>query len=258
MYQAIIVDNPFDKSFQDYSSGDCCAIVFFVIFIIIIISLIIGGCCYRYDPNIINHFTNNEKFPIKNLYGRRYNALYTSPDPQSPGSFMYTQPPGDVDAQMFGSSGQGTSGGFLPLQGRATGTFMKNSSTDNLSLPSPIKGKIGGGENYMKQQFSSRWNGFNNFGSPFSLQKGPAINDENYSNSYLIDGGNMRVMNSGQKGQLPCQYWWPTVKKGVHGFCTQGSDAIVTCETRDIAKCRDGDRFLKDKFRARWKKVVNP
>lgn len=258
MYEAIIIDNPFEKSLKNYSSEDSCAIAFFVIFIIIVISLIIGGCCYKYDPDMINNFTNTEKSSDRNLYGRRYNPLYTSPDKRSPGSFMYTQPPGDVDAQMFGSSGQGTSGEFLPLQGRAAGTFMKNSSIDNLALPSVAKGKIGGGENYTKQQFSSRWNGFNNFGAPFSLQKGPATNNENYSNSYLIDGGNMRVMNSGQKGDLPCQYWWPNVKKGVHGFCTQGSDSLVTCDTRDISKCRDGDRFLKDKFRTGWEKVLNP
>lgn len=244
---------------QNYSNSDCCAVIFLIIFFILIIAMISCGCAYRYNPEPFTSAFGMTPLGA-DLDGRPYNALYTSPDHSSPGSFMYTQPPGDVKAQKFGGSGQGTNGEFFPIQGRASGTFMGNSAMNNLALPSPDPGKIGGGNNYMKQQFSSRWNGFNNFGSPFSLQRGPAINEDNYSNSYLIDGGNQRVTNSGQKGRLPCQDWWPTVKKGTHGFCTQDSDAMVPCNSRTIQSCKGqgGERFLKNQFRARWKKVINP
>lgn len=240
---------------QTYSNTDCCVIIFVIIFFIIILSLIGCGCAYRYNPET---FTNALK--EINLDSRPYNALYTSPDHSSPGSFMYTQPPGDIVAQRYGGSGQGTNGSFFPIQGRAAGTFMKNSAINNLALPSNTIGRIGGGENYTQQQFSSRWNGFNNFGSPFSLQKGPAIDNDNYSNSYLIDGSNQRVMNSGQQGKLPAQQWWPTVKKGPHGFSTQDSDAMVPCSSRTITSCKGqgGERFVKNKFKPQWKKVVNP
>lgn len=244
---------------QNYSNSDCCAIIFIIIFFIIMLSLIGCGCAYRYNPDT---FANTFGMTPKgiNLDSRPYNALYTSPDYSSPGSFMYTQPPGDTNAQQYGRSGQGTNGEFFPIQGRAAGTFMQNSAQNNLTLPSSNVGKIGGGENYTKQQFSSRWNGFNNFGSPFSLQRGPAIENDKYSNSYLIDGANQRVLNSGQKGNLPAQQWWPTVKKGSHGFCTQDSDAMVPCSSRTISSCKGqgGERFVKNKFRPQWKKVINP
>lgn len=232
---------------KDYSDSDCCVIIFFVIFLLVLLSLI--GCgCKKYYDTFAN--TSNEKSE------RNYNALYTSPNQNIRGSYLYTQPPGDTAAQNFGRSGQGTSGEFFPIQGRAAGTFMKNSSLDNLAIPSSRSGKIGGQDNYTTQEFSSRWVGFNNFGSPFSLQRGPAVENENFSNSYLINGGNQRVNNSGQKGKLPCQNWWPSVQRDSKGFCTQGSDAIVSCSSRNIDDCQDGNRFLKEKNEARWRKVI--
>lgn len=243
------------KPIEEYSSGECCALVFFIIFIVILFSLFGVGCSRYYDT-----FTNINDSKESDLQGRDYNSLYTSPDLKSFGSYLYTQPPGDTKAQMYGRSGQGTSGEFFPIQGRAVGTFMKNSALNNLSLPSAQEGKIGGQPNYTGQEFSSAWNGFNNFGAPFSLQVGPATKDNNYSNSYLIDGSNERVGNPGQKTELACAYWWPFVKKGKHQYCTQGSDAMVPCKSRTIDKCggQGGRRFLEDKNRPQWKKVIHP
>ena len=256
----------------NYSSdyGSDCGIIILIVVLFLFLFIGIGCGCwyYKYPEDFASLYLGNS--PLEsNLGGRMYNALYTSPDHKSPGSYLYTQPPGDTKAQAYGRSGQGTGGEFLPLQGVGAGVYMKNSSVDNLALPSPNAGKIGGQPNYTKQRYSSRWVGFNGFGSPFDLQKGPDVKDENYSNSYTISGGNERVCNSGQKcDNLRCQDWWPTVKKGSHGFCTQGSDAMVPCKTenllgepnRNVNSCKGqgANRFLRDKMGARWKKVINP
>lgn len=239
---------------DNYDSGEICFIVFIVLFLIILLVIIGGGCAYKYK-NPSESFTNAVSGFLSG--GQNYNALYTSPNSNHPGSFSYTQPPGDVKAQEYGRSGQGTNGGFLPLQGMSAGTFMLNSSTDNLALPSPNPGKIGGQANYTTQEFDSSWVGFNDFGFPFNKQKGPKVNDNNYSNSYTIDGANQRVSNPGQKSDLPCENWWPTLKKGSHGYCTQGSDAMVPCKSRNINDClgSGGLRFVESKLKPQWKKL---
>lgn len=194
--------------------------------------------------------------------GRFYNPLYVSPDYNMMGSFYYTAPMGDTQAQAAGDSGQGTSGGFLPLQGIGAGVMMKNSSNQNLSLSSPDPGTIGGYPNYTEQQFSSSWIGFNNFGTPFDTKKGPEISDQDYSNSYLINGANERVTNSGQKAdQLQCQSWVPRVEKGSDGYCLQGSDATVECTTENgndnLSTCmqQGSVRFIENKMLPQWMKV---
>lgn len=215
---------------------------------VIILFLFIGGCgggCYYYSSKkCCDDFTNIES--SSGYSSPLYNSLYTSPE----SGYIYTQPPGDVKAQEFAGSGQGTSGEFFPIQGRAAGTFMKNSANSNLSLPSLDEGVIGGQPNYTEQTFSSRWIGFNNFGSPFSDQN-------TYSDSYLIDGGNQRVLNSGQKGDLPAQDWFPIVQKDSMGFATQASDAMVPYGTLSVNKSPGGRRFLKSKMSPRWKTVIN-
>jgi hypothetical protein len=253
------------------NNEDSNAVIITVFFILIILffSAAIGGGCWYNGYGICNGCNripctcdNFESFTNKKeiVSNRLYNPLYTSPNMKALGSFYYTQPPGDRAAENFAGVNQGTNGGFFPIHGRATGVFMNMSSPDNLALPSQNVGKIGALPNYTKQEMSSRWSGFNNFGSPFSLQKGPAVNNDNFSNSYLIDGGNQRVTNSGQKGKLPCQNWWPHVQKGSHEFCTQGSDAMVPCKSTNVNSCKGqgGQRFLRDKMGARWKKVINP
>jgi hypothetical protein len=184
-----------------------------------------------------------------------YNANYTSPDLNINGGFIYTQPPGDVKAQAFGKSGQGTSGSFFPLQGHGAPTMMKNSASNNLALPSPDPGQIGGQDNYTTKLFTTEMNGFQNFGSPFAYQEGvPQIFDENYSNSYLIDGGNQRVRNPGQSREyntaLECGDWWPNVG-GTD--CVDGNSDLLGCEEGDSEKCA---RFVKSKLTPNWIKVL--
>lgn len=248
---------------EEQSPSDCAGI-FFIVFFIIIIILIISFGCWKY--------CNNEQFEsimnnISTDSGLLYNPLYTSPNIISPGSFIYTQPQGDTNAANYGKAIQGTSGSFLPLQGRAAGVFMKNSGNDNTALPSKDKGNIGGYPNYTDQVQTSRVTaGFNNFGAPFEMEKGPQLEDKDYSNSYLIDGANQRTCNSGQKcPNLPAQDWWPTIKKGNSGFATQASDAMVECEmdsptgmgSKSIQECKGkgAERFLKSKYEPRWLSV---
>lgn len=237
-------------------NGDNEIVAFVVVLLfIVVIFAVAGGCWYAYAPE---SFAMPEELPMDaNLTGYNtsgynpmtgYNPLYTSPDLRDPGSFLYTQPPGDTSAQAYGGSGQGTSGEFLPLQGKGAGTFMKNSARSNLAAPSPDPGTIGGGRNYTTQTYSPSWIGFNNFGTPSAP-----------TNSYLLSGANERVCNSGQKcDALRAQDWWPRVQKGPKGFTTQGSDAMVPCHSRTVNDCfgEGGRRFLKDKMGARWKKVV--
>jgi hypothetical protein len=214
-----------------------------------------------------DHFTNvSGKHISEPVDTRYYNPLYVSPDDSLPGSYIYTQSMGDTKAQAAGDSGQGTNGGFLPLQGIGAGVFMKNSSNQNLSLMSPNPGLIGGQPNYTDQQFSSAWIGFNNFGTPFQNERGPEINDKDYTDSYLIDGANQRVTNSGQKStNLECQEWDPKVKKDSKGFCTQSSDAVVDCDAGteenennnlDICMKQGSIRFLESKMLPQWMKVL--
>ena len=168
---------------------------------------------------------------------------------------------GDTDAGEWAGTIQGTSGGFLPLQGRAAGIFMKNSSNDNLSLPSNKAGNIGGFPNYTDQEQTTQITaGFNNFGSPFQNEIG--INDKNFSNSYLLDGANRRVCNSGQKcSNLQAQDWWPIVKKGEDGFALQASDSMLLCKSSNpnVENCKGqgAERFLKSKLLPRWMTIFN-
>lgn len=229
------------KPIEDYNSGEYVALVFFIIFVIVLFTLFGIGCSKYYDS-----FTS--VIPVEEDVGN-YNSLYVSPE-----SYIYTQPPGDQKAQMYGRSGQGTSGGFFPIQGRAAGTFMKNSGLNNLMIPTTKKGTIGGQSNYTEQDFSTSWNGFNNFGAPFSLKEGK----NSYSDSYLIDGSNQRVSNPGQKTNLACSNWWPFVNKDKHQFCTQGSDAIVPCKSRTLNKCNGKNKFIENQNSSQWRKVINP
>lgn len=199
---------------------------------------------------------NKEYFQTEKMPGSlNYNACYTSPDLNINGAFIYTQPPGDVRAQAFGNSGQGTSGGFFPIQGNGAPTFMKNSAPNNLAVPSIDPGMIGGQDNYTTKMFTSAMNGFQNFGSPFVFQNGPEIFDENYSNSYLIDGGNQRVRNPGQSLEnnpsLPCGEWYPNVG-GTN--CLNGNSDLPGCVSGNPEDC---SKFLNEKMKPRWKKVLD-
>lgn len=243
---------------------ECAGIAFLVIFILIIIIIISLGCWKYCNHEQFESITQGTSDALKKALnsGILYNPLYTSPDIRSPGSFIYTQPPGDTDAMSYGHQGEGTSGAFLPLQGRAAGVFMKNSSNDNLSLPSKEIGNIGGYPNYTDQiQTSAVTSGFNDFGAPFQNKQGPQLGDDDYSNSYLIDGSNQRVCNSGQKcPNLPAQNWWPNVQKGSHGFATQASDAMVPCNSvpQSIENCKGqgSERFLRSRYAPRWISVM--
>lgn len=174
-----------------------------------------------------------------------YNSLYTSPE----SGYIYTQPPGDVRAQDFAGTGQGTSGEFFPIQGRAAGIFMKNSAYSNKTIPSLDPGIISGYPNYTGQTYNSSWIGFNDFGYPFSKSNG-------ITDSYLVTGANERVLNSGQQGSLPVQDWLPKLAKDQYNFATQGSDAMVTCGSMNVNSCKGGKRFLDDKMKPQWKKII--
>jgi hypothetical protein len=237
------------------TSQNCGLIIVVVLFVLFFIIIICGACWCSTKGN--EAFTNI--LPKQNSRNN-YNALYTSPDHNVKGSYIYTQPPGDTKAQKYGSSGQGTSGEFFPIQGIGAGIYMKNSSLDNLALPSPNTGKIGGQDNYTSKDYSSSWIGFNNYGYPFASQKGPEVESNRYTNSYTISSANERVCNSGQKcDNLKCEDWWPALKKGSHGFCTQGSDAMVSCKFKNVDSCKGqgGNRFLKDKMGSRWRRVLD-
>lgn len=246
-----VIENP-------ESSGECAGIICLVIFIILIVIIISFGC-WKY----CNHeqFKSTEKITKLLEEGILYNPLYTSPNIKSPGSFIYTQPMGDTNASKYAKAGEGTSGEFLPLQGRASGVFMKNSSNENIALPSKDIGNIGGFPNYTDQIQTSRMTaGFNDFGAPFQNEKGAQLTDKDYTNSYLLDGANRRVCNSGQKcNNLSAQNWWPTIKKGSHGFALQASDAMVPCnaDPKNVEGCegQGSKRFLKSKYEPRWMSV---
>ena len=249
---------------KNQTPEDCVGVVFIIFFVILIIFIICYGC-WRYcnGDETMETFANKTQTMLQEMLnsGMLYNPLYTSPDIRSQGSFIYTQPQGDVDAMEYAGNGSGTQGSFLPLQGRAAGVFMKNSSGDNLSLPSKDPGNIGSYPNYTDQVQTSRMTaGFNNFGAPFQNNKNAQLSNKDYSNSYLIDGANQRVCNSGQKcDNLPAQDWWPTVKKGSHGFALQASDAMVPCNQvpKSIENCKDqgSERFLRSRYEPRWKSV---
>ncbi len=199
---------------------------------------------------------------VNNKTSNTYNALYTTPNKYESGYFKYTQPPGDVKAQKYAKTGQGTSGSFFPLQGNGAQIMMANSSSNNDASPSVHKGKIGGHPNYTEKEFTSWINGFNNFGSPFSHMKQSATTDDHYSNSYLIDGSNERVENAGQKGHLKCSDWWPHLEKNEAGFCTTANDAMVNCkpdehQAKSIQSCLEqgGNRFVNSKMMPRWQKI---
>lgn len=224
------------------SESNCGLIVLVVILFIFIIMGSIGGGCYCYSKNL----EVSEKFEESKSEGVLYNPLYTSPDLSSPGAFRYTQPPGDTQAQQYSGNGQGTSGEFLPLQGRAAGTFMKNSSNGNLALPSTKNGMIGGFPNYTQQDETPAWIGFNDVGIPGEI-----------ANSYLVEGATQRVLNPGQQGVLPASKWWPALNKNVQGFAVQASDDLVGCDKQDLADCPNSERFLKSKYEPMWKGVVS-
>jgi hypothetical protein len=201
------------------------------------------------NPNINQNLRRKQAPKVK-----LYNPLYTSPDIRSPGSFFYTQPPGDTDAQDFAGTGQGTNGEFFPIQGRAAGVFMKNAADDNTALPSINTGVIGGFPNYNGKDETTSWIGFNNFGYPFN-DKPNMI-----SNSYLIQGANKRVADPGRKAEgLDCPDGWPVVEKGENGYCTINNDAMETCDSanRTPQNCgQAGQRFLRNKTDPQWMKVM--
>lgn len=266
--------------------------VFFVFFLIVILffflALPCGGCNERFSNcNCSEGFNNlgiksnkskkenfhtvnnmkpmdgreffssqNEQFQVPQMPGSlNYNSAYTSPDLSMNGSFLYTQPPGDVRAQEFGRSGQGTSGSFFPIQGNGAPTYMKNSAPNNLAIPSPDPGQIGGQDNYTTKLFTTGMNGFQNFGSPFAFQRGPQVFEDNYSNSYLITGGNQRVRNPGESRRgnlaLECGSWWPTVGGS---NCVNGNSDLPDCKEGNVEKCV---RFLQEKMTPEWMKVVS-
>lgn len=215
------------------------------IVVIILILLIGGGCGGYYYQNSCNCGTcdqcSTEPFvngPAGGLPLNNYNALYTN-------KYRYTQPMGDVMAQKAAGSGQGTNGEFIPIQGIGAGIHMEHSDPENKVIPGPFPGKIGGQANLTDKEMSTRWIGFNNFGLPFDTPKGA----KHTSNSYLIEGANQRVANPGQKADLPCPSWWPTVRKS-GDFCIQSSDLLLT--TGD-----DLFALAKEKEKPQWKKVID-
>lgn len=223
---------------------DPIVIILIVVFLFLILAAGCGGGYYytQCKCNDDELFTNLNQMPSKES---RYNALYTD-------KYLYTQPPGDVQAQKFASSGQGTRGGFLPLQGIGAQTYMKNTVSNNHIKPTANTGKIGGQPNFTDKDATTSWIGFQNFPYP----------DDNtfQSNSYLIEGANERVCNPGQRCEsLPSPDWWPIVKKDNKGFSVQGSDLLVTCTKPDkgINNCAEGDKFVRYKNEPEYKKVLN-
>ena len=174
------------------------------------------------------------------------NPLYTSDNIRAPGAVLYTQPPGDVKAQEFAGSGAGTNGEYMPLQGRAAGLFMRNSTTDGMALGSNSTGRIGGYPNYVGEDAALDWIGFNDFGTP----KRP-------TNSYLIQGANERVANPGSKSDgLQCPDTWPQTFATPSGYCLQGSDLLATCDGSQISDCPDSKAYLAFKNASQWQKVM--
>lgn len=233
---------------------DCAGTVCISLFVLLIVIIIIWGIfkwCKR-SKSEIRESKTKEPFANTKKELNLYNPLYTSPEISQPGSFVYTQPMGDTDAAEYARNIQGTSGEFLPLQGRAAGVFMSNSSNNNLVLPTKNKGTIGGYPNLTEEVMTQAIDaGFNNFGAPLQGS------DDKYSNSYLLDGANVRVCNSGQKcDNLEPQNWWPTVRKGPGGFALQASDSLVPCGGK-LQDCSGSKRFLRSKFEPRWKSVFN-
>jgi hypothetical protein len=264
MYANRLKLNPYDYRVRQVSPWKATLIMFAiaVIFIAVVLGFYYGiGVDKNRTPELFSSVQMGpiikKPNPLTEVHpSHNYNALYTSPDD----GFLYTDPPGDPKAQAYGHSGEGTSGEFLPLQGLGAGVYMKNTATNNKILPSPNPGQIGGQPNYTTQKFSSRWNGFNDFGAPFDQQTGPETHNYNYTNSYLIDGANERVTNSGQKSSsTKCQSWYPALKKDNKGFCVQASDAMVECDqpNQNIWNCRGqgADRFVESKMQPRWEKV---
>ncbi len=222
---------------------DCGGAVLFIVLFFFLIIIIAGGCGGYYYHNNCGCDSFENLSPIKTDTRKNYNALYTK-------DFMYTQPPGDVMAQSFSKSGQGTRGEFLPLQGIGAQTYMKNSAQNNHILPTANTGKIGGQPNYTDKDETTAWIGFQNF---------PHAPDSSFqSNSYLIQGANERACNPGQRcNNLPSPNWWPMVKKDNKGFDVQGSDLLVTCDSpnKGINNCREGKAFVRYKNMPEYKKV---
>ena len=142
-----------------------------------------------------------------------YNPLYTN-------RYQYTQPPGDVRAQVYGGVGQGTRGSYFPLQGIGAGIHMARSTMDNQIKKPIFPGKIGGAPNYEDKPMTTEWIGFNSF---------PETNSNRITNSYLITGANQRVCNPGQQcpGNMPCSKFWPGAEKAKGNYCLQASDLLL-------------------------------
>lgn len=260
---------------NDKDAGEIALFVLLIFFLIILIGGSCGGGYYHYQNNKSNYCSCSskkeegasgcpkcglndvnddpalEKFsnimsgnPDKD---ENYNGLYTN-------KYIYTQPPGDVAAQHFANSGQGTKGAFLPLQGIGAQTYMVNSTDSNYAASSPFSGKIGGQPNYSTDEYTTRWIGFNNFGYPFE------DNQTDASNSYLISGANERVCNPGQKcPKLKCGDSFPKIKKDSEGYCVQGSDSMVNCSSRNVNNC-DGHgkkEFINYKQQPIYKTVLS-
>lgn len=226
-------------------------LIFFIVFFLLL--LLLGGCgggYYYYQSNRPCDCESKckcaEQFTDTSSRLNTYNGLYAN-------NFLYTQPPGDTRAQEFGSSGQGTLGEFLPLQGIGAGIHMKNSTKDNRIIEGPFGGVIGGQKSLENKPMSTRWIGFNNY---------PETEESKWeSNSYLISGFNERVCNPGQKcPDLPCADWWPTLHKDKDGFCVQASDSMVDCKSipKNIDTCvgQGAEDLIKYKNQSQWRHVL--
>jgi hypothetical protein len=167
-----------------------------------------------------------------------YNALYTN-------RYQYTQPPGDVKAQQYAGSGEGTKGAYFPLQGVGAGVHMMNSTPDNSTKQSMFPGIISGGPNIEKKPITTDWIGFNSF--PYSQMP---ENAQNVYNSYLITGANERVCNPGQTCPgLSCATFWPENTKRGKGAatCLQNSDLLLV----------NPNKFIRVKQRPQFVNVLN-
>jgi hypothetical protein len=226
----------------------------FLLFAIFTVTLIIGVFLY-FKKNKSNNKSKNLKIKeIKEIKEKftseekqlTKNPLYVSDNPKSPHFVPYTQPPGDKKAQKHAGSGQGTSGGFFPLQGNGAQLMMINSNEDNSTVSSNKSGKVGGYPNYTDEHFTSWSYGVNDFGSNGKI-----------SNSYLIDGANNRVTNNGQEGETSCDDFWPQAKKDKQGFCTTGNSSIAHCNGKNLLDCKEGIRYAEYKMKTQWEKVVD-